>query len=76
MYMSTSEIRAAFLESISAPGDAGCLSSSLVPRNDPTLLFTNAGMNQFRTCSLAPTSVPISPCHHGPALRAGWRQTQ
>jgi alanyl-tRNA synthetase len=48
MYMSTSEIRAAFLEYFRSEGHQIVTSSSLVPHNDPTLLFTNAGMNQFK----------------------------
>ena len=48
MYMSTSEIRAAFLEYFRSEGHQVVASSSLVPHNDPTLLFTNAGMNQFK----------------------------
>ena len=46
--MSTSELRAAFLEFFRARGHAVVASSPLVPGNDPTLLFTNAGMVQFK----------------------------
>ena len=46
--MSTSEIRASFLEFFRKNGHAVVPSSSLVPGNDPTLLFTNAGMVQFK----------------------------
>ena len=46
--MSTSEIRASFLEFFRKNGHAVLPSSSLVPMNDPTLLFTNAGMVQFK----------------------------
>jgi len=46
--MSTSEIRASFLEFFRKNGHAVLPSSSLVPANDPTLLFTNAGMVQFK----------------------------
>ena len=48
MYMTTSEIRKAFLEYFHSHGHEVVSSSSLVPHNDPTLLFTNAGMNQFK----------------------------
>ncbi|MBZ6072525.1 alanine--tRNA ligase [Aeromonas schubertii] len=48
MHMSTSEIRRAFLEYFRSQGHQVVSSSSLVPHNDPTLLFTNAGMNQFK----------------------------
>ena len=44
----TSEIRAAFLDYFRARGHEVVQSSPLVPRNDPTLLFTNAGMVQFK----------------------------
>jgi alanyl-tRNA synthetase len=42
------EIRQRFLDFFSARGHRPLASSSLVPANDPTLLFTNAGMNQFK----------------------------
>ena len=43
-----SDIRAKFLDYFAAQGHRVVRSSSLVPANDPTLLFTNAGMNQFK----------------------------
>ncbi|HXM76217.1 MAG TPA: alanine--tRNA ligase-related protein, partial [Thermoanaerobaculia bacterium] len=43
-----SQIRATFLEYFEKKGHKIVHSSSLVPQNDPTLLFTNAGMNQFK----------------------------
>ena len=46
--MKTSEIRARFLEFFAARGHTVVASSPLVPQDDPTLLFTNAGMNQFK----------------------------
>ena len=45
---SSSKIRATFLEYFRDKGHTVVESSSLVPINDPTLLFTNAGMNQFK----------------------------
>ena len=50
--MKTSEIRIAFLEFFHARGHAIVPSSSLVPANDPTLLFTNSGMVQFKNVFL------------------------
>ncbi|MGB6604809.1 MAG: alanine--tRNA ligase [Steroidobacteraceae bacterium] len=48
MYMSAADLRRAFLEFFQAQSHIIVPSSSLVPRNDPTLLFTNSGMVQFK----------------------------
>ncbi|MCF6179410.1 MAG: alanine--tRNA ligase [Geopsychrobacter sp.] len=50
--MTGSEIRDRFLNFFAERGHTIVPSSSLVPHNDPTLLFTNAGMNQFKDCFL------------------------
>ncbi len=48
IHMTGSEIRQKFLDFFAGEGHRILRSSSLVPANDPTLLFTNAGMNQFK----------------------------
>jgi alanyl-tRNA synthetase len=50
--MSAADVRRAFLEFFRERGHTIVSSSSLVPGNDPTLLFTNAGMVQFKDCFL------------------------
>ena len=50
--MKSSEIRRRFLDYFAAKGHTVVASSPLIPGNDPTLLFTNAGMVQFKDCFL------------------------
>ena len=50
--MNSSEIRQNFLQYFASKGHTIISSSSLVPGNDPTLLFTNSGMVQFKDCFL------------------------
>ena len=49
-------------------------SSSLVPANDPTLLFTNAGMNQFKDVFLGAEKRDYTRATTSPEVRAGGRQ--
>ena len=52
MSLTSSQLRQAFLDYFAKQGHKVVPSSSLVPANDPTLLFTNAGMVQFKDCFL------------------------
>jgi len=56
--MKTSEIRTSFLEFFRSKGHTIVPSSSLVPSNDPTLLFTNSGMVQFKNVFLGSEKLP------------------
>ncbi|MCG8394427.1 MAG: alanine--tRNA ligase [Pseudomonadales bacterium] len=56
--MKSAELRDAFLKYFEAQGHTRVPSSSLVPANDPTLLFTNAGMNQFKDVFLGAETRP------------------
>ncbi len=56
MSKTTAELRCAFLDFFASRGHQKVSSSSLVPANDPTILFTNAGMNQFKDVFLGTES--------------------
>jgi alanyl-tRNA synthetase len=58
--MNTAQIRSAFLNYFARNGHTVVESSSLVPQNDPTLLFTNAGMVQFKDVFLGKDPRPYS----------------
>ncbi len=58
--MKSSEIRSAFLEYFKSKGHTVVPSSPLIPRHDPTLLFVNAGMVQFKTFFLGLEKSPYS----------------
>jgi alanyl-tRNA synthetase len=58
--MTADQIRSTFLSYFEARGHRVVKSSSLVPQNDPTLLFANAGMNQFKSVFLGQEQRPYS----------------
>src|SRR5712664_3897097 len=70
--MKSSEIRSAFLEYFRSKGHSIVASSSLVPANDPTLLFVNSGMVQFKDVFLGKEKRPyVRAVSSQRSLRAG-----
>src|SRR3989454_7650038 len=70
--MNSSQIRQTFLTFFEQRGHRVVRSSSLVPANDPTLLFTNAGMNQFKDVFLGREKRAYSrACSSQKCVRAG-----
>lgn len=69
---SASQIRREFLEFFQQRGHSVVSASPVVPHDDPTLLFTNAGMNQFKDVFLGAGSRPYTRCANSqPCIRAG-----
>ncbi|MDQ2972185.1 MAG: alanine--tRNA ligase-related protein, partial [Pseudomonadota bacterium] len=58
--MKTSDIRSTFLEFFRGKGHTIVPSATLVPANDPTLLFTNSGMVQFKHAFLGSEKLPYA----------------
>ena len=74
--MQASEIRRLFLEYFQGQGHREVPSSSLLPADDPTLLFTNAGMKQFKRTFLGAEPATLPAGGHLPEVRPRRRQAQ
>ena len=70
------DIRSGFLDYFVKNGHEAVASSPLVPRNDPTLMFTNAGMVQFKNVFTGLEKRPYQPRRHVAEMRARRRQAQ
>ncbi len=70
--MTSAELRQAFLEYFQSQGHQIVDSSSLIPANDPTLMFTNAGMVQFKDVFLGDDKRSYNRGDYQPALRTCW----
>ncbi len=75
-YRSGSQIREDFLRFFEGKGHRRAHSSSLVPANDPTLLFTNAGMNQFKDVFLGLREARLLARRDVAEVRTRWRKAQ
>ena len=70
------EIRSAFLSYFEKNGHAAVASSPLVPRNDPTLMFTAAGMVQFKNLFTGLGNPRLHACSHVSKMRPCRGQAQ
>ena len=73
---SVNDIRKAFLDYFAANGHEIVDSSPLVPQNDPTLMFTNAGMVQFKNLFTGLETRGYNPGGDIAEMRSGRRQAQ
>jgi len=76
MSMTGAQLRSAFLDYFAKNGHKILPSASLVPGNDPSLLFTNAGMVQFKEYFLGQATADWKRADHGAAVPPGQRQAQ
>ncbi len=66
--MGSAEIRDKFLDFFKSKAHIIVPSAPIVTKNDPTLLFTNAGMNQFKDYFLGNKKAPLSSCGRYPKM--------
>ena len=74
--MTSAEIRQQFLDFFQSKGHEIVPSAPIVVKNDPTLMFTNAGMNQFKDYFLGNKTAAISTSSRYTKMFAGKWQTQ
>ena len=72
--MTSAEIRTAFLDFFASKGHQIVPSAPIVVKNDPTLMFTNAGMNQFKDYFLGNQQAPWNSEKHNTSDRADARE--
>ncbi len=74
--MESNKIRQAFLDFFESQGHAIVPSAPMVVKGDPTLMFTNAGMNQFKDIFLGQRAPQLSACRRYPEVSARFGQAQ
>ena len=70
------QVRSTFLDYFKKNGHEVVASSPLVPRNDPTLMFTTAGMVQFKNIFTGQEKAKLQPGYDVAEVRSGGRQAQ